>query len=439
MSGTLSLSRAVAFAAAEVAPRGGRRQPARLHISAAALRSASAFVAALTLAPTGLADSGGTPSFADAVRETRPALEIRYRHEAVDQDGIDKDARALTAKARLSWIMPAENGFSVGVEGDYVFVFPPGIGEDFNSTENGHTEYPVVADPTGFDLNQAFLRFRHDELTVTAGRQRIVHAGQRFVGAVGWRQNEQTFDALRVQSRHGRVALDYSFVANVNRIFGPGDGAQPGDWKGDSHLFRGDLALSDGHSLGAFAYLLDFENDNGPPNSTATYGLDYRGGFGPLTVSGSVARQTDWARSPLSYRADYYALEARLQRGRMAFAAGYEVLASDGGRAAFRTPLATLHKFQGWTDKFLGTPPAGIEDAYVTASTTIGGAALTLALHDFNAERGGDDYGREVGLLLKLPVWKGLAALVKFAHYDAQTHASDTNKFWVMLTYRFGS
>ena len=75
----------------------------------------------------------------------------------------------------------------------------------------------------------------------------------------------------------------------------------------------------------------------------------------------------------------------------------------------------------------------------MAASTAIGRAALTLALHDFNAERGEDDYGREVGLLLEFPVWKGLAALVKFAHYDAQAHATDTDKCWVMLTHRFGN
>ena len=164
--------------------------------------------------------------FAEALRDTKPAFNVRYRMETVDQDGIDNHARASTARARLSWIMPAPEGFSAGLEGDSVFLVPPGDEERYNSTNNGRTEFPGVADPTGFDLNQAYLRYRADSLTVTMGRQRILHGGQRVVGGVAWRQNEQTFDALRVQSSHDKTSIDYSYVVNVNRIFGPDDGRE---------------------------------------------------------------------------------------------------------------------------------------------------------------------------------------------------------------------
>ena len=42
---------------------------------------------------------------------------------------------------------------------------------------------------------------------------------------------------------------------------------------------------------------------------------------------------------------------------------GYELLGSDGVTVAFSTPLATLHAFEGWADKFLATPAAGITDS----------------------------------------------------------------------------
>ena len=374
--------------------------------------------------------------FAESLRDTKPDFSVRYRFETVDQDGIEKKAQASTAKARLSWIMPADEGISFGFEVDEVFLFPPGSEQKFNSTENGRTDYPIVADPPGFDLNQAFLRYLSGDVTLTAGRQRILHFQQRFLGGVAFRQNEQTYDGLRARFSRAMASLDYTYIINVNRIFGPGDGAQPGDWRGDTHAFRGELKPAEGHTFGAFAYLMDFENDNGPANSNATYGVDYTAGFGPFSVTGSVARQSDHADNPVSYDATYYSLEARFKHGSTTYTGGYEVLGSDGGEAAFRTPLATLHKFQGWTDRFLGTPANGVADAYVTVTNRTGPVVVILAFHDFQAERGGADYGYEIGASLAWEISDRLNAQLKFADYSANEHATDITKFWLILTYR---
>ena len=374
--------------------------------------------------------------FADSLRDTKPDFSVRYRLETVDQDGIDKNALASTAKARLSWMMPADEGISFGFEVDQVLLFPPGTKQKFNSTENGRTDYPIVADPLGFDLNQVLVRYRKENMILTAGRQRILHFQQRFLGGVAFRQNEQTYDGLRAQFSHGLASFDYSYIGNVNRIFGPGDGAQPGDWKGDTHALRGELKPAQGHVLGAFAYLMDFENDNGPANSNATYGVDYTAGFGPFSVTGSIARQSDYADNPVSYDATYYSLEARVTRGAMTLTGGYEVLGSDGGKAAFRTPLGTLHKFQGWTDRFLATPANGVADAYVTATARTGPVVVTLAYHDFQAEKGGADYGYEIGASLSWEIADRLNLQLKIADYSAKAHATDITKFWLMVNYR---
>ena len=374
--------------------------------------------------------------FADSLRDTKPDFNVRYRFENVDQDGIEKKARASTAKARLSWIMPADEGLSFGFEVDQVLLFPPGSDQKFNSTENGKTQYPVVADPLGFDLNQVFLRLRSNDLILTAGRQRILHSQQRFLGGVAFRQNEQTYDGLRLQYARGMASLDYTYIINVNRIFGPGDGAQPGDWKGDTHAFRGELKPAEGHTFGAFGYLMDFENDNGPANSNATYGVDYTASLGPVSMTGTLARQSDYADNPVSYDATYYSLEASLKRDSMTFTGGYAVLGSDGGEAAFKTPLGTLHKFQGWTDRFLGTPLNGVANAYATVTSRTGPVVVTLAYHDFRAEKGGADYGYEIGASLSWKINKHFDAQFKFADYSAKEHATDITKFWFTLSYR---
>ncbi len=390
-------------------------------------------VAAATVVASILVPSQASAGFADGLRDTKPAFNVRYRMETVDQDGIDNNARASTARARLSWIMPATDGFSVGLEGDHVLL----VGDErYNSTNNGRTEFPVVADPTGFDLNQAYLRYRDDSLTVTMGRQRIVHAGQRFVGGVAWRQNEQTFDALRVQSSHDKASIDYSYVVNVNRIFGPDDGAQPADWEGNSHLIRVEVKPAQGHVFGSFVYLMDFENDNGPGNANRTFGVDYSASFGAFGLTASFAQQSDWADNPRTYDTAYYSIEAKLKREPVTYTAGYEILGSDEGAASFRTPTATLHKFQGWTDKFLATPRAGVKDFYLKAATKVGPAAFAIALHDFKAAEGGADYGREVDISVSCPLGEKLGLLFKFARYNAREHATNTTKGWFVVTYR---
>ena len=390
-------------------------------------------VAAATVVASILLPSQASAGFADGLRDTKPAFNVRYRMETVDQDGIDNNARASTARARLSWIMPASDGFSVGLEGDHVLL----VGDErYNSTNNGRTEFPVVADPTGFDLNQAYLRYRDDSLTVTMGRQRIVHAGQRFVGGVAWRQNEQTFDALRVQSSHDKASIDYSYVVNVNRIFGPDDGAQPADWEGNSHLIRVEVKPAQGHVFGSFVYLMDFENDNGPGNANRTFGVDYSASFGAFGLTASFAQQSDWADNPRTYDTAYYSIEAKLKREPVTYTAGYEILGSDEGAASFRTPTATLHKFQGWTDKFLATPRAGVKDFYLKAATKVGPAAFAIALHDFKAAEGGADYGREVDISVSCPLGEKLGLLFKFARYNAREHATNTTKGWFVVTYR---
>ncbi len=83
------------------------------------------------------------------------------------------------------------------------------------------------------------------------------------------------------------------------------------------------------------------------------------------------------------------------------FDIGAEVLGGDTlpGKS-FRTPLATLHKFQGWADKFLTTPAAGIEDQYLKFGYKKGAAGFHVMYHRFEAEAVTMDYGSELDLSL---------------------------------------
>jgi len=133
----------------------------------------------------------------EAIRGGETKFNFRYRFEHVDQDSFSRDANASTLRSRIGFSTGDLRGWTALVEADQLSVIGP---ERFNSTENGRGDFPVVADPEGFDLNQALLRYKSDKLTATFGRQRINHADQRFIGGVAWRQNEQTYDGVRLQS-----------------------------------------------------------------------------------------------------------------------------------------------------------------------------------------------------------------------------------------------
>ena len=155
----------------------------------------------------------------------------------------------------------------------------------------------------------------------------------------------------------------------------------------------------------------------------------------------SYARQSDYGNNPLPYDADYF--NAQLGAGLFGFnfMAGYEELGSDGGVAAFQTPLATLHAFNGWADTFLTTPATGLRDYYVTVGRSIGvpilpGLKADLTYHEFDSDFGGLDYGHEWDASLGFKLGP-VGLLAKYANYQSDGFAVDTEKFWLQAEIGF--
>ena len=124
------------------------------------------------------------------------------------------------------------------------------------------TAFSVVADPENIELNRLQLQYKGKAVTVTVGRQRINLDDQRFVGAVGWRQNEQTFDAARIEAKIGPVSLDGTYAISQRTIWGyEGEGRTAFD--GD-FVFLGAGAKLGPVQLKAFAYLLDYDAKEQP-------------------------------------------------------------------------------------------------------------------------------------------------------------------------------
>ncbi len=399
-------------------------------------------VAAMSLALLATA-AAPTPAKAEEASSSivTPIIDTRLRYEHVDQDGVANNADAVTARIRAGLKTRPYKGFSALVEIEAI----EGLTNDYNSTTNGRTTFPVVADPDGVELNRAQLTYKGDGFKVIGGRQRIILNDARFVGNVGWRQNEQTFDAALLEvTAIPNLKATYAYLASVQRIFGNESPIGKFD-STNSHLIDLGYTVIPGLEVGAFGYLLDLAE--APALSTQTYGVRAKGKFDitegiPLLLSGSYALQSEYGDNPGNYDLDYYT--ASIGTKAMGFDASvtYEVLEGDGTRG-FSTPLATLHKFQGWADVFLATPATGIEDLYGRIGYTsgkVGPFAKIVAAaiyHDFEAETGGGSLGEEIDLLLKGVINKKLSVTAKYADYDGPAGGpADRQKVWLQVDWK---
>jgi hypothetical protein len=375
-----------------------------------------------------------------ALTSSKPIVNARLRFEGVEQDAFAHDAEALTMRTRLGFETGAAWQTSLLAEGD--FTWP--MRGNYNDTVTANASYPVVADPENHALNRLQLTNTSVPLTkITAGRQRIALDDHRFIGNVGWRPHEQTFDSVRiVNTAVANLTLDAAYVKQVNRVFGKR--SPQGKYRGDSVLANVSYQSAAG-KLTVFGYELAFEPDAGAPSaardSSTTVGArlagerpvqDFKIGYAL-----SYANQRDAGDNPLSFDLDYYLVEVAGSYGCYGLTAGIESLAGDGVKG-FTTPLATLHKFQGWADKFLTTPVNGIEDTYVNVAITLPGPFESLALlashHWYRAQRGGSPYGPESDVQIEAK-WRRFSGMVKYAAYEADTLFTDTSKYWLQIEY----
>ena len=200
------------------------RLPTLAAAIAAALVSSAAMAAETTAASAPAPVAAPAPAAAPAPTDLVSALtggkahlDFRYRYEQVDQQGFDVDAYASTLRTRLNYTTAEWQGLTAMLEAANVVVL--GQYSLFNSTTNGATSRPVVADPEYTEINQAWLQYKLGEFTGIGGRQVINLDNQRFVGNVAWRQNDQTYDA---------VTLKVGSIPPHR----PGDRGRPGDRAG---------------------------------------------------------------------------------------------------------------------------------------------------------------------------------------------------------------
>ncbi|GAC15035.1 alginate export family protein [Aliiglaciecola lipolytica] len=393
---------------------------------------------AVTLALLGTCASNlhAAESITEAMTSGTAGVDLLLRYEAVDQDNAVEDASALTLRTLLSYKSASYKNFSANIEvEDTRIVLGQG---DYTVGPTGYNSgiYSVIADPEHTELDQGYVQYSTEVFTAKVGRQVITMDNHRFVGHVGWRQDRQTFDGVSVDySPSKAVSVKYAYLTQRNRIF-----AEAADFDAKDHLFNASYKTSVG-KFTAYGYLL--EVDNNTDNSLDTFGIRFDGGSEfdktKILYSAEYAKQSSETASS-DFDADYLMLEAGAVFSGVTAKVGYEVLGSDNGNYGFSTPLATLHKFNGWADIFLGTPSEGLVDLSFSLSGKAAGGSWTAIYHDFKADDASetvDDLGSEIDLQYVYKVSSNYTVGIKYAAYSGQSGRVDTDKLWAWFGAKF--
>jgi len=411
-----------------------------------------------------------TKTIEDALKIGRDGgikIDMRYRYEGVNQDNTinpatgkplaaavqPKSANANTIRTRFGVLSPTYYGVQGYVEYEGTHV----LQSDYNNGRGNKPWYSVVADPGYNELNQLWLSYSGiPDTVIKGGRQRIKFDDDRFIGNVGWRQLETTFDSVLITNKSlNHLVVNVGYIGNVNTFtattehinapilnlnYNLGDYGRMigyGYWLGYTDM---DTTARGGstNSKSSQTYGLRFINPEKPKKFFDNYSLLY-------TAEWSI--QKDYLNSPVKYTANRFNVMGGFTAYNFSFQGAMEQLNGHGLNQAFQTPLGTNHAFQGWADLFLVTPKDGIRDVFGTVTGKFlenDSLVISGTFHAFSDDTGNINYGKEWDFQAEQKFGKHYSILAKYAYFDnAQgktgfgPNATDTQKIWVQGTITF--
>lgn len=141
-------------------------------------------------------------------------VDANYRYENVGLDrGTQKTANANTIRTRLGLLSPVFHGLQGYVEYEGTHA----LQSDYNNGRGNKPEYSTVADPGYNELNQMWIGYSGiPDTFIKGGRQRIKFDDDRFIGNVGWRQLETTFDSVLITNKSIEdLTVNVGYIGNV--------------------------------------------------------------------------------------------------------------------------------------------------------------------------------------------------------------------------------
>lgn len=470
------------------------------------LRQVSMAILLTALSAPALAEEELLPeyTFMDAIKTGKNMTSFRLRYEYVQQDGLQpnnlsnaanslnptraediKDANALTLRSLIGWQTAPFHNWSIAAQ----LINVSKLDDDFNdgtngfrtngaSNQNNRIAYAKVVDPDHTDINQLYVDWTGIKNTrVRAGRQQVNLDNVRFIGDIAFRQVMQVFDGVSVFNK--TIPDTELFVAHfekVNQIFTT-------ERNGNLEIINARYRLSPTEFLVGYGYLSAFDNlgmgnawfGTGAANlaadqSNKTFGIRLDGTH-PFTpnyrahYTAEYAKQSDYKGGDDRIDAHYYKLGGGFGIDNFNVRIDQELLSSNKNQFAFQTPFGTNHLFQGWVDKFLVTPRAGIKDSFVTATYRYGDVVFFADYHvlasdeDFytvngGASRTGNRYGTEWNAAMTWNVDKNWMTKLEYGKFSEDDHFAaaanttsnaagtrgrirDTEKLWLTAMYTF--
>jgi len=376
-----------------------------------------------------------------------PLLEARLREEHVDQTGIADNADALTLRVRAG-VLATRGRLNALVEAEGTLA----IVDDYYDGLHGPPTRPLVPDPQDVAIYRAQIQYKDKHVALTLGRQRISLDDDRFVDAALFRQNGQSFDAVRLEWTGVQgLRADLTYAWNLRTIWGvDGEGARPASTPG-TNLFGEVGYTTPLGTITAFGYLVsqDDASFQGFRLSSQTWGARLSGSQPiasgtKLSYRLSYARQSDWRRNPNNYSADFYLADIGLDVAHFRVGGGYEVVGASKGApfTSFQFPVGSGIRYRGWASKFNPTPPDGVRDLYGSIGYSLPRLGPFKAFgvqafyHRFDSDRLVRHYGDELDALVggKLGHY---ALSLRLADYYADHFATRTRKAWVQLDWTF--
>lgn len=338
-------------------------------------------------------------------------IDSRTRYEVFNNNTSPSDHRdGFSERVRYGYTTETYAGFNAMVEGETV-----------TRLGGNHDDiHPLDDAGDGTDWNQAWLQYVNaDYGKAKVGRQIYTLDDQRFIGHVGWRQNIQTFDAATAAYTGIENLVVHGFyMENVNRV-------NSDNTKMDTSGVNASYKVADSLNVTGFFYHIKssdidaFSNDTAGVRASGNYPLDEL----TLNYAFSYAHQSDNSQNVSSDEidADYWAGDLSAAYDAFTLGAGFEVL-GDG----FRTPLATVHKFNGYADVFLPVTglDGGLQDLYVYVGYKIPvwdekSIPVKVLYHSFDPDSGSKNYGDEIDFVASYQVNKYVSLMAKYGYYMA--------------------